>query len=392
MIECAVCCSDRLKLAVDLPRLPLTALYSRQPTTLQREGYDQQLAVCSLCGHAQMAQQMAPFLLYGNEYSFRTSTSATAKRGTDFFVASLEEFAGSRRFSCVLDWGCNDLYLLRQLGNRADIRIGFDPIWKDREHEQTDPGIQVIGTTIEEVDFSRTFPIPPDLIVCRHTVEHVAAPRRILHQLMELAAPHALFVFETPGFDALVRKYRFDQLFHQHLHYFNLSTFRRLIGEVGGEYVGFRENYHDWGSLLVAFRKPSRRPTGRQDIDPGPFTLPEIRSRYQAFRAHVSGLGRVLASFEGGGPLYGYGAAQMLPILAYHLETDFSSLTAILDDDPLRDGWYYQNLTPPIRYSGAVADLREATVLVTAVDNAQCIIPKLFVGRPRHILLPFNLL
>jgi hypothetical protein len=387
--ECAICGSRQLESAIDLPQLPLTALYSPQPFTEPSACYKQELLVCTTCGHAQAGYQVGPSLLYGSEYGFRTSSSGTARRGTDFFVSALDQFAGSRRFKCALDWGCNDLYLLKRLENRADIRIGIDPIWKDREHEKDESNIQVIGATIESIDFSKSLSARPDLVVCRHTLEHIATPRSILHRLFEFAADDALFVFETPGFDALVHRYRFDQVFHQHLQYFNLTTFQRLIIEIGAEYLGFRENYHDWGALLVAFQKSGKRTIG-QEVAPAPFDLSEIHARYQVFRHQLSISNEVLQSFAGT-TIYGYGAAQMLPVLAYHMTNDLASLTAILDDDPSRDGWYYRNLIPPIWFSGKATDLQMATVLVTAVDNIQPILSKLLAHRPKHILIPFNL-
>jgi len=115
-----------------------------------------------------------------------------------------------------------------------------------------------------------------------------------------------------------------------------------------------------------------------------PFGLSEIRERYRVFRQQLSTFNEVLQSFAGT-TIYGYGAAQMLPVLAYHMGNDLASLMAILDDDPSRDGWYYRNLIPPIRYSGTITDLQMATVLVTAVDNIQPILSKLLAHRPRHM-------
>ena len=386
---CGVCGNNTLEEIVDLPNLPLTGLYTPVPQIKKISDFDQKLMVCRSCGHVQAGVQLPTEILYSEDYSFRTSTSTKAQKGTNFFVSALDHFAGDRRFKCSLDLGCNDLYLLKCLENRADIRIGIDPIWKDREHENSDLNIQVIGSTIEAIDFHKVLNIRPDLIVCRHTLEHIASPLSVLEKVFEFAADDALFVFETPGFDALVRRYRFDQVFHQHLQYFNLTTFQRLIFEIGAEYLGFQENYHDWGALLVAFQKSGKRPIYRK-ITPAPFDPSEIRDRYYTFRHQLSIFNEVLETFKDT-PIYGYGAAQMLPVLAYHMTNDLTSLRAILDDDPSRDGWYYQNLLPPIHNSATIDDIQTATVVVTAMDNIQPILLKLLTQRPKHILLPFNL-
>ena len=77
----------------------------------------------------------------------------------------------------------------------------------------------------------------PDLIVCRHTIEHLANPRKILQILFDLANNDAIFLFEFPALEPLVARQRFDYIFHQHLQYFSLPSFLRLIDDCGGQYI-----------------------------------------------------------------------------------------------------------------------------------------------------------
>lgn len=63
----------------------------------------------------------------------------------------------------------------------------------------------------------------------------------------------------------------------------------------------------------------------------------------------------------------GYGAANLLPTLAYCLNNVLSILEAVLDDD-----------------------LSKATVLITAVDNVASIMTKLLQARPNHIIYPLS--
>ncbi len=121
------------------------------------------------------------------------------------------------------------------------------------------------------------------------------------------------------------------------------------------------------------------------------FDVPTIHERYAIFRRQLSTTNEVLKSFEGT-TIYGYGAAQMLPVLAYHLDNDLSLLTAVLDDDPAKDGLYYWNLPLVVRYAATVEDLEDASVFITAVDNVKPILSKLLVRRPRHIIYPFHII
>lgn len=378
--NCGVCAAQNFKQVLSLPKLPLTGRFSRERPRQIPSGIDQNLLMCSTCGHVQLGRFIDPVVLYDDTYSFRTSLSAKARAGTEFFLSSLSDVVGERSFECVVDVGCNDLYLLKRLAGRARARVGIDPIWEKKKNDQAD--IRVIGGTVEHLDLRKVLPCPPDLIVCRHTLEHIAHPKQVLEQLMAGASDDAVLCFEVPGFDVLMEKYRFDQIFHEHLNYYSLAILRRLIEEVGGEYLGHRENRHDWGALFIAFRKSAKRARPKSR---GPYSGQQIKGRYAAFRSMMDVAARTLAGLPD--PVYGFGGAQMLPVLAYHMQTDLSRLQAILDDDPAKAGLWYWNLPVKIISSGPV-DLKDVSILLTALDNAEPILKRLLADRPRNVIVP----
>ena len=109
------------------------------------------------------------------------------------------------------------------------------------------------------------------------------------------------------------------------------------------------------------------------------------------FECQMATVRETLAALDGS-RIYGYGAAQMLPVLAYHIGNNLDCLTAVLDDDPDKDGLGYWNLPVKIMPSSRAEDISEASVLITAVDNAQPILKKLLTNRPKHIIYPFNII
>lgn len=379
--RCAICDGPVTPL-IDLPQLPLTDSYCREAVANPIMGIDQKMLYCHSCGHGQLETLVAPEVLYGTNYCFRTSSSPTARKGTEFFLSVIDQIAPGRKFRCVLDLGCNDLFLLQRLKDRTGFRVGIDPVWRGRDCE--DDSIQVFGMNFEEVDLNQ-LPEKPDLIVCRHTLEHIIDPRKVVAALMDIAAPDALFVFEVPGFDGLVQRLRFDQVFHQHAQYFSLASFLKLLEVVGGRHLLHRFNFHDWGAMAVAFVKGNANP----DALARQWSPAEISVRYTSFQQQMRATGELLA-FYAGSPLYGYGAAQMLPVLGYHMGTDFKELIAVIDDDESKDGIGYWNLPVKVTPARKVADLAEAAVLITAIDNVQPILTRLLAHRPRHILLPLN--
>jgi len=393
--RCGIC--GRMPDAIiDLPGLPLTGLYAKESSKEPVAGIDQQLAVCPSCGHGQLVSQVSPSLLYGESYSFRTSVSDTAKQGTGFFLSKLRQLSADRNFHRVLDVGCNDLHLLRQLDGWVESRVGIDPVWSSDEKRQAQPDerdarINVIGAAVEAIDLRQTLEAPPDLVLCRHTLEHIDDPRAVLSKLFEASTEDALFLFEVPGFEALIRRLRFDQVFHQHVQYFSCSSFQRLLEEVGFRYLAHWANYHDWGALVMAFVKNVGQGP-RHAAETSPAVNPaSVREAYELFRRQMASTNAVLNQLRGT-RVYGYGASAMLPILAYHLGNDLSLLTAVLDDDPTKDGLCYGNLPLTIRSPSGVLDLDDASIFLTALDNVKPIMTKLLARRPKHILYPLHLI
>ncbi len=385
--RCSICNGSVSEL-ISLPRLPITDSYCREPVANPISGIDQSLLYCENCGHAQLGNLISPSVLYGSNYCFRTSASATARSGTDLFLSVLDEAAPGRRFQCALDIGCNDLHLLRLLSDRAVHRVGVDPVWKGSEDQCEGKSILVVGRNFEDVT-AADLPAKPDLILCRHTLEHIHEPRKMIETIFEIAADGAIFLFEVPSLEVLVKRLRFDQVFHQHAQYFSLHSFLNMLDYTGGQLLLSQLNYHNWGALIVAFERRGAGVASSGTVPKPSFV--DIQKRYEMFKSQMINAGAALAAYAGD-LIYGYGAAQMLPVLGYHMGTDFSELNFVLDDDPNKDGMGYWNLPVRIKLASSIENIADATVLITAIDNVQPIMAKLLTRRPRHILYPLNVI
>lgn len=388
---CSACGRSQLEEVLDLPNLPLTGVFVDPAQRRNYPSFDQALMRCAACGHAQLRESVDPSYLYQDTYTHRSSLSPISTRGNDFFLTFLNEVAGDRKFKSIVEIGCNDLYLLNKISHRGEALTGFDPIWKDRSAEGTS-GVRVSGKYIEEIDPSTDIPVRPDLVLSVHTLEHVSHPLDSLRPIFEHAQPGALFVVEVPSLDTLITINRFDQVFHQHLNYFSLASFQSMVCGLGGEYVAHRFNYGYWlGTMMVAFRKPDGR-TSRvtTDLPPAP-SVDEIREGHSRFREQLSGVRRTLERLtRRGTPVIGFGAAQMVPTLAYHFQSDFGFLESILDDNPAKAGLSYPSIATTIRPASEKGDLQAYAVLVTACDSSRVLLPRLVGLRARYLIQPCN--
>ena len=95
-----------------------------------------------------------------------------------------------------------------------------------------------------------------DIIVSTHNLEHLEDPYNVLKKLINNFGEDVTFFIEVPDADLMIKNLRFDQIFHQHYHYFNMNSLENLTRRLGCKIISKSINYKFWGgSLMIAFKK-----------------------------------------------------------------------------------------------------------------------------------------
>jgi SAM-dependent methyltransferase len=386
--HCVVCGEPLGMPVVQLPKFPMTEVYVNALVEEQVGVLDQELMLCATCGHGQLGRVIDVGLQYGDpgSYRFRTSQSSTASESSRFFVDFIMKHTAGCSLGTVVEVGCNDLYLLRLLKPMAKTLIGIDPILKGREQEYSEGSLVAIGDFFENISLDTK----ADVIICKDTLEHVAAPKQFVEKVLRFGHEDTLFFFQFPLLETLLEGCRFDQVFHQHLNYFSLQSVIRLLDDLGYCLLDYCVNRNHWGAGVLVFKKGTENRSLEKSL--WRISPQDIERRYAIFRADMENTVARLSLFRDD-RVYGYGAALMLPVLNYHLRQKLLDLVCIIDDDPEKEGLSYINMPVCIRGSRSIGDLTDAVVVVTAMftlANARQILVRLFDLRPRQILIPMG--
>ncbi|MBC7743433.1 MAG: methyltransferase domain-containing protein [Bdellovibrionaceae bacterium] len=386
-INCKVCGSENLDQIIDMPGLPLTGIFSKQPILNSKEHkFDQSFLLCKQCSHGQLGHILSPALIYNDTYTHRSGASPISLKGNDSFYSYIKKKIGDKKYKSILEIGCNDLYLLKKLSRHADETLGIDPIWKDKDHNLTEH-VRVQGKFIHELKRSQDFTQPPDLVYSSHTFEHIDEIFNSLKQLFEITADECEFFIEVPSLDTLIKTYRFDQIFHQHINYFSEKSILTMVQQLGGTYVDHGYNYNYWGgTLYFMFKKTKQKVSALNAEKFQSSTSEKVLNHFEFFKNHMQQIPQAIKDLNE--VAYGFGGAQMLPTLAYYMKSDLGFLKYILDDNPDRSDCYLPEIKPVIKPAQFVFDLNEATVLITALDSARPITKRLLEIQPRRIINP----
>ena len=150
------------------------------------------LHLCRRCGHVQNDAFDAALVDYDEDYDNSLHHSPTFQRFADELAARLVQERGVRDGHVVeIGSGKGDFLaaMCRLGGNRG---TGYDPT--------VDPGLQLPGVTLVRDYFRPEEQVDDyDLLVCRHVLEHLDDPARMLRSLAEAAAGDPLFYLEVPS-------------------------------------------------------------------------------------------------------------------------------------------------------------------------------------------------
>jgi len=374
--KCMVCGKSIDGFIVDLPKLPITEILIDECDG--GVGFsDQKFHFCTDCGHGQLLNILDKNVLYSDIYSFRTTGSGSSDNNNKFldFIFSV---IGNTVFDSIVEVGCNDMFLLKKLENFGRSLVGIDPVLRNIESTEK---ILTVPAFFEDINLS-DYICGKSLFITSHVIEHLDDPGLLIRTILD-CNKDTTFVFQFPCLDGLIRDCRFDHIYHHHVNYFSLSSFINLLNTVGCEVIDHSFSTY-WNSLLIAFKKSSNTNEVPKLLNAG-----TIHNNYLTFLSSMDACKCRLYAV-GDDKLLGYGAGFQVPVLGYYLNTDFSFLDYIIDDNINKDNMFYPNLKVEIKYKPDY-DYSDTNVLVTAMNFSRVITSKLISMNPRSIILPLNL-
>ena len=316
---------------------------------------DLTLRECPACGLVCNASFDAGLLSYEGSYDSDQSSSRAFEQHVEALVERLAArgLEGRR----VVKVGCGSGYFVRRLCAAGRCQAeGYDPGYRGPDRDLAS-GARFVRGLYDPAQAAT----PPDLLVCRHVIEHVQQPASFVAGLTRGLLPEARVCFETPSLEWIVEQSATWDLFYEHCNYFTeaalAQTFRRaglathLIARVfGGQYF--------WVEAGPA-ASPSPALGPPDPVLPG---LAEVCARAE------DELRRQLDGLAGGGRVAVWGAAAKGATFVNLLDPDRLDIDCLVDISPARQGRYVAGSGHPIVPPAGLAD-REVTDVIVMNPN-----------------------
>jgi hypothetical protein len=167
---------------------------------------------------------------YDANYQNEQSNSMVFQEHIQFVLDLLKSFGLNNKK--IIEIGCGKgIFFEKMLGEGLDC-WGFDPTY-----EGNNPKI------IKEY-FSEVYnDINADVIIMRHTLEHIPNPFSFIHEIAKANNFRGHLFVEVPTFDWIVNKKAFWDIFYEHCNYFTELTLGSMFDDAltgsffGGQYI-----------------------------------------------------------------------------------------------------------------------------------------------------------
>ncbi len=341
---CPACGGEGATVFFTAPSVPVACnvLHRTRGDALATARGEVRLALCGGCGLAFNETFDEGLLRYSGEYENALHFSAEFRR----YAADLAQNLARRhalRGKRVVELGCGDGSFLSLLCREGGCEgVGYDPA-HDPSRSAVEPGVSV---RIERTLYGPGATPPPpraDLVVCRHTLEHVPRPLEFLREVRRTigesngAAGAAVF-FEVPDFAYTLEGGGIWDILYEHCNYFTHESLRTLFERAGFTPTASGSVYG--GQFLTIEARPA---SGAAEVSPvDTRRLAELAAAFgRGFEEKVSfwrGMLRRLSEQGRTAALWGAGTKGVMFLNI--MGEDGAAVESVVDVNPRKHGCY----------------------------------------------------
>ncbi len=228
---CRVCDSTDLELAIDLGEHPWCNHFLSQEEVGREPYYPLRVVYCHNCAAAQLDYTVKKEVMFGNH----TYLSGVTKSLSDHFK-SVAELVDSRFFSkekakTVLDIGSNDGTQLKHFQARGYDVLGVESS-KTTAKIANDAGITTLNDFFNN-DVVKRLDRKFHVINAAGVFFHLEELHSVTEGIREALRADGVFVVQFLSMKRIVENGAFDQIYHEHLLYYNLQTIEALLNRHG---------------------------------------------------------------------------------------------------------------------------------------------------------------
>jgi NDP-4-keto-2,6-dideoxyhexose 3-C-methyltransferase len=207
-----------------------------------------ELVHCSHCGLVQLKHTFPRASLYAH-YWYRSGISGTMRAALADITTSAYNVAKPVDGDLIIDVGCNDGTLLRSY-NKPGLRlVGFEPA-ENLVPDASKGTYWIFNDFFSGEVFRKKFDgEKAKIITCAAMFYDLEKPNIFVNDVVDCLAPDGVWIVQQNYLGTMLEKNGFDNIGHEHLEYYSLSTMQKLLKRHGLEIFDVETNDVNGGSF-----------------------------------------------------------------------------------------------------------------------------------------------
>lgn len=337
-------CSSPVETVLDLGETP-PANSLLEARDMEQRRFPLVLEWCETCSNVQLRDCLAAEDLYSH-YLYVTPRSPMLER----HYAELRQFLFGGGYldagSNVMEIGSNLGLFLDHISPHVNSVVGIDPA-EEIAAEANANGIPTV------VDFFNADSAPraaaehgrPNLVVGRHCMAHNEWPQEMVRGAAAVLDEGGHLVIENAYVLNTLENAEFDQVYHEHMYYFSISSLEKMLAKEGFTVVDATVSLIHGGSIIVVARYGGGEPKSsidgyrsREDLFLNAGTFQRFRERAEQVRVQLRTL--VEGLVDDGHSVWTYGATAKGNTQLNYAGLTHETIPYCVDNTPMKRGKY----------------------------------------------------
>jgi SAM-dependent methyltransferase len=354
-MNCRVCDSTNLELAIDLGQQPWCNHFLR-PEQIGREPfYPLRVVYCHDCSTAQLDFTVKKEIMFGDHTYLSGVTRSLSEHFRSIAQEADQRFFTNAAGKSVLDIGSNDGTQLKHFQ-----ALGYDVLGVESSKTTARIAKEAGVPTLNEffnIEVARKLGRKFHLINASGVFFHLEELHSVTEGIRESLREDGVFVVQFLYMKRIVENLAFDQIYHEHLLYYNLKTIESLLNRHGlALFDAYLAPIH--GGSMIAFVThqsrgvaPSARLKELQAAEAADHS--NDFSTYRDFARRIERMREENLAFltqakTGGKRIYGFGAPVKGNTLLNYFKIGTQYLDCLVEKNELRRGLYSPGMHIPV--------------------------------------------
>ena len=351
-MKCCNCKTTKLNKILKIGNQPVSSVFPKKKIYTSKK-YSLDLFECNNCKLIQFSKLAPLEEMYGQTYGYRTSLSKLMVNHIYSKYLNIKKNNFIKKNSNILDIGSNDGTFLNFFGKdkfKGNL-FGIDPS-ADKFLKYYNKNIKLITEYFnfkkvnQNTDYKKTNK-KFSLITSFAMFYDIENPNLFCKDIGKLLDKDGVWILEFSYFPLLLKNLTYDQICHEHITYYSLTTFKNIISKNNLKIVDFSFNEINGGSIeVICAKKNSKHKSKDKKINE--ILAEEKKINHHSYKRLANRIDntknniKYFLNWAGKNNVIGYGASTKGNIILNQCNLNSNDLKFICDANPYK----YNRYTP----------------------------------------------